>query len=197
MRSRKAIYVIGLAVLTILFLHVFRSIYFPTYWIPTGGMEPTICGQTIDRTSRAITRSGVRIMINRLTYKFKDLVRGDIIVFRYPDKKETNPPMDFVKRLIGLPNDSVKIASGELLINGEKITEPYIMEPTSKDYEAVVSEGNVFVLGDNRNNNADSLLWGFLPIENIKGRVFFRYFPFSRFGFIERQPMTLANETDH
>ncbi len=130
--------------------------------VPSGSMENTILIND-------------RIIANRLEYKFTDVDRLDIIVFEAPD----NPEILFVKRVIGLPNDTVEIINGELFINGEITEEDYLkdgMYGSFGPYE--VPDGHYFMLGDNRRNSEDSRYWENTYVDEsaIKGKVLLRYF---------------------
>ncbi|MCB0168301.1 MAG: signal peptidase I [Anaerolineae bacterium] len=110
--------------------------------------------------------------------------RGDVIVFEPPN----NPNEDYVKRIIGLPGEEVNVINGQVFINGVKLDEPF--EPVPGTYTMpspiVVPPGDVFVLGDNRNNSNDSHNWGPLPIGNIVGRAWVSYWPPDQWGTIPR-----------
>ena len=117
---------------------------------------------------------GDYILVNKVSYIFRDPERGEIIVFRSP----RNPDCDLIKRIIGLPGETVEIRGGKVLINGSPMTEPYVME--SPQYELLPQEipsGYYFVLGDNRNNSADSHNGWFMPRSNIIGKAWFNYWP--------------------
>jgi signal peptidase I len=135
---------------------------------------------------------GEFVLINRLAYQFGGFHRGDIIVFRPPMYPESGfmrrllglPNIsddyeDYIKRIIGLPGDKVKIEKGLVRINGAPITENYLASPPDYSGEWTVPAGNLFVLGDNRNNSADSHAWGFLPEQNILGKALVVYWPFT------------------
>ena len=110
------------------------------------------------------------------------LKRSDIIVFKDPADTEGY----LVKRTIGLPGDVVEIAGGHLYLNGKSPDEPYL----NNSYiiythdPSRVPPGNLFMLGDNRNNSENSSIWGFLPAENVRGKIIFRYWPLNRLGRI-------------
>jgi signal peptidase I len=115
--------------------------------------------------------------------------RGDVIVFRYP----RDPSRDFIKRIIGVPGDTVSIADGVVTVNGAPIDEPYINGGANSDLEPkVVPDGSYFVLGDNRPNSSDSRNWGFVPEENIIGKAMFSYWPLSEFGGVGNQSIDLG-----
>lgn len=165
--------------------------FYPLYWVPTGSMQPTIMGQLVDPATRHILREGDRLIVDRFGYSFANLNRGDIIVFTYPDPDTSREPRDYVQRLIGMPGDRILIASGQLFINGSAVSEPYVSEPAMMDFETVVPVNSVLTLGDNRNNAADGRFWGPLPIANIKGIPFYRYYPTARIGRIERYKISI------
>ena len=149
--------------------------------------------------------NGEYVLISRLSYKLGSYQRGDIIVFRppmYPDAPFwerlfglpgfDNEYEDYIKRIIGLPGETVKIDNGTVYINDVPLTEPYIASPPDYSDEWTVPEGQLFVLGDNRNNSADSHAWGFLPDENILGKALVVYWPFSNFMIIQSHRSALA-----
>jgi signal peptidase I len=114
-----------------------------------------------------------------LRFLFRSPKRGDVVVFRYP----RDPNRDFIKRVIAVPGDTVKIESGVVTVNGQQLEEPYIDEVPSYDFaEQIVPEGAYFVLGDNRSNSYDSHAWGFVPEENIIGQAIFSYWPLEELG---------------
>lgn len=133
--------------------------------VPTGSMEKTI--MTNDR-----------IIAFRLAYLFEGPERGDIIVFRLPDDEK----MLYVKRVIGLPGDTVEIKDGNVYINGsqEALDEPYINSvPNGSFGPYTVPEEHYFMMGDNRNNSLDSRYWTnkYVDKDKILGKVFMRYYP--------------------
>jgi len=118
-------------------------------------------------------QNGEYILISRLSYKFGEPQRGDIIVFSIPGDKS----QDLIKRVIGLPGETITIRNNEVMVNGEKLDEPYIAQPPTYNGEWTVGEGQLFVLGDNRNASKDSHQWGLLPEENIIGKALLIYWP--------------------
>ncbi len=113
--------------------------------------------------------------------------RGDIVVLRSPVE-----PAEYIKRVIGLPGEQVEIRAGDgVYINGHRLLEPYIKEAPGYSWPAggvanVVPAGEVFVLGDNRNNSSDSHIWGFLDERSIVGRAWISYWPREVLGFFEQ-----------
>ncbi len=140
--------------------------------IPSASMEPTI-------------EIGDRVVLWKLAYVFGEPQRGDIIVFAPPEEfAEKN---DLIKRVIGLPGETVEIKDGLVYIDGEPLTEDYLAEPPDYEYGPVtVTDDCYFVMGDNRNDSVDSHLWlnPFLPKDHIRGEAVFRYWPVSRMGGI-------------
>jgi signal peptidase I len=119
--------------------------------------------------------AGDFVIVNKLAYQFSPVPRrGDVIVFKYPPDPETTP---YIKRVIGLPGDQIHIADGKVYINGQLMFEPYLKVVTKLGGDWTVPEGQLFVMGDNRNNSSDSRKWGFVPLENIIGRAELIYLP--------------------
>lgn len=130
---------------------------------------------------RPTLQDGEYILINKLAYKLGEPMRGDIVVFVFP----VNPEEDLIKRIIGLPGDAITVQDGVLSINGVVMNEPYISAPPAYDGTWQVSEGELFVLGDNRNDSRDSHQWGLLPVENVIGRAVLIYWPPEEWQIIE------------
>jgi signal peptidase I len=118
-------------------------------------------------------QNGEYILVNKLAYQIGQPNRGDIIVFRLPGDES----QDLIKRVIGLPGDTVRVSDGIVTINGEKLEEPYIAQNPVYFGEWTVPEGNLFVLGDNRNDSRDSHQWGLLPLDNVIGKSVLIYWP--------------------
>lgn len=140
--------------------------------VPTGSMENTIM-------------AGDRFIGNRLSYIFSKPERGDIIVFKYPDNEEET----YVKRVIGLPGETVVIEDGKIYIDGSKepLKEDYLKEEwtaATGPYTFEVPEDSYFVMGDNRNDSWDARYWTntYVGEEKILGKAIFIYWPFSDFG---------------
>ena len=140
---------------------------------------------SVDKTSMYPTlKPNDRLILEKVTYYFSKPKRGDIIVFKYP--KDTREK--FIKRVIGIPGDKIKIENGILYINGEKQDEKYIKEEMTGDFaETTVPEDSIFAMGDNRNNSMDSRddNVGFIPYKLIIGKAVFRLYPFNSIGRIE------------
>lgn len=125
------------------------------------------------------------LIINEILYRFKSPARGDVIVFRYPG----NPSVFYIKRVIGLPGETVSIRKGVVTItttDGSKLPldEPYIVnEDATYTKDISLNEKEYFVMGDNRPNSSDSRVWGVLPRKNIIGRADLRLLPVKEIGF--------------
>jgi signal peptidase I len=131
-----------------------------------------------------------RLIVEKISYLLHPPERGDIIVFSPPAAvaQACNSPATitqeaFIKRVIGLPGDTVEVRNGTVFINKQPLSEPYIAEPPHNPAKPqVVPPNSYFVMGDNRNNSCDSRFWGDVPRSNIIGRAAFRFFPFDRIG---------------
>lgn len=145
-------------------------------YIPSSSMEPTL--QINDR-----------LIIEKVSYHFHPPDRGDIVVFNPTAALEERNFKDaFIKRVIGLPGDTVQVSRGTVYINGQPLKEDYIAQAPSYDYGPVTVPPNQYlVLGDNRNNSYDSHFWGFVPREKLIGRAFVRFWPFTRLGLLSEE----------
>lgn len=129
------------------------------------------------------------IFTSRITYKFRRPERGDVIVFRSPK----NPDIEYIKRIIAIPGDMVRIQNKEVYVNTIKLTENYTSAKTNlweggylKENDAIlIPQGYYFVMGDNRPNSSDSREFGPIPGGSIVGFVFYRYFPSTKMGVIK------------
>ncbi|MEM9776128.1 MAG: signal peptidase I [Chloroflexota bacterium] len=128
--------------------------------IEGASMEPTL-------------QEGQYLIVNRLSYFLDEPKRGDIIVLHFPNDRSR----DFIKRIAGLPGDTVSISNGEVRVNDVLIDEPYIKDPSPNNQTWVVTEDHYFVMGDNRRNSSDSRSWSFLPEEDIIGEAWVVYWP--------------------
>lgn len=140
----------------------------------------------VDGTSMLPTlEDGEYVLVNKMVMRFGSLEHGDIVVFHFP----RDLGQDYIKRVIGLPGDHVRVFHGKLYINGEEIAEPYTAAPANYNGSWDIPEGNIFVLGDNRNNSSDSHQWGPVSIDNVIGEAIFIYWPPDDWGAIIQPEM--------
>jgi len=169
--------VVALAIFVVIYLFAAQP-----HEVKGGSMEPNF-------------HTGEYILTDKVSYRFVDPQRGDVVVFKSPQ----NPDIDFIKRIIGLPGDRVRITNNAFYINGKQLSEPYIppenfLYPGSflrEGQEVVIPEGEYLTIGDNRPRSSDSREWGTVEKANIVGRSFLRYWPFDQFGVVERPEYNL------
>jgi signal peptidase I len=126
-------------------------------------------------------QDGEYVLVNRLAYRNKMPELGDIIVFASPQATD----LDLIKRVIGLPGDTVSISGGVVQVNGQVLDEPYIAAAPVYNGEWNVPVDKLFVLGDNRNDSSDSHAWGLLPVENVIGKAILIYWPIPDWNLID------------
>jgi signal peptidase I len=125
---------------------------------------------------RPTLMNGERLVVNKFLYRFKEPQRGEIVVFKYP----RDPSRDFIKRVIGVPGDTIELKDGRVFVNGQLQNETYILEKTRGSYPlATVPAGHIFVMGDNRNNSEDSRFRdvGFVSYDLVKGKAIVVFWP--------------------
>ena len=148
-----------------------RPFVVEAYRIPTESMVPTL-------------EVGDRVLASKFTYRIFEPERGDIVVF---DSVDEGDDQTLIKRVVGVAGDEIQVQSGVLYANGEEQEEPYLNDADqSRGFygPTVVPEGHIFVMGDNRGNSADSRVFGPLPLENLKGEAFMRFWPISKISTI-------------
>ncbi len=142
-------------------------------FIPSPSMVPTLA-------------VGDRLLVEKVSYRLRSPQKGDIVVFEPPPQLQEygySASQAFIKRVIGLPGQTVQVDQGKVFIDGQPLNEPYILE--APDYEMPllqVPAGSLFMMGDNRNDSNDSHVWGFLPVQNAIGRAAFRFWPLEKIG---------------
>ena len=142
-------------------------------WVPTGSMEPTIL-------------AGDRLFTVKVLYYFKEPARGDIVVFHVPERARQEPDMPpFVKRVIGLPGETVEIRDGKVYVDGEEYKVKSARVPQNTYGPVEVGKGKLFVLGDNRNASYDSHEWGLLPEENVIAKAVYVIWPLNHIGVLD------------
>lgn len=125
---------------------------------------------------------GERVIVSRISYIVGQPARGDVIVLQYP----LDPSRDFVKRIIGLPGETVAIVNGQVFIDGRPLPpEPYVVYTSTTDMAPLqLGPDEYFVMGDNRVGSSDSRVWGPLPARRIIGKAWLIYYPFDKFGLV-------------
>jgi signal peptidase I len=147
-----------------------RPFVVEAYRIPTESMVPTL-------------EIGDRVLANKFVYRFAEPERGDIVVFESVDGEDQT----LIKRVVGVEGDEIRVQGGLLFVNGEVQDEPYLNHeaPSTGFYgPTTVPEDGVFVMGDNRDNSADSRAFGPLPLDNVEGEAFLRFWPVSGIGLL-------------
>jgi signal peptidase I len=170
--ARVAAEWIGLVVLALVIALLIKTFLFQAFYIPSESMVPTL-------------KVHDRVLVNKLSYKLHPVHRDDIVVFKAP--KNSDPGIDdLVKRVIGLPGESVSGHGGHVYINGKELKEPYLQSDVfTSDFSPVkIPEGHYWVMGDNRGNSRDSRVFGTIAKHEIVGRVFVRIWPLSRLNFM-------------
>jgi signal peptidase I len=179
----------SLAIAVILALFV-RTFVVQAFKIPTGSMENNLLIGDHLLVNKMVFGPGAT-GLERLVMPGRDIRRGDVVVFKYPE----DPERDFIKRVIGLPGETLEVRDKRVYINGNRLDEPYVhyLEPPSSagQYNEVTSydlrerygpvtipAGRYFMMGDNRDNSQDSRYWGYLPREYIKGRALMIYWSY-------------------
>jgi signal peptidase I len=163
---------IGLVVLALVIALLIKTFLFQAFFIPSESMVPTL--QVHDR-----------VLVNKLSYKLHPVHRGDIVVFKAPEGSDPGID-DLVKRVIGLPGESVSARGGHVYIDNKELPETYLPKGTiTTNFSPVtLAPDHYWVMGDNRGNSKDSRVFGPITKNHIVGRVFFRIWPLSRLGFM-------------
>lgn len=160
-----------------IFIVVYLFLFQPNQ-IKGASMEPTFY-------------NGNYIFTSKVTYKLREPIRGDVVVFHSPK----NPEIEYIKRIIGLPGDTIMIQNTSVFVNDRPINEPYISAATELIYGGFLQEGipitvpdnHYFVMGDNRPRSSDSREFGPVTYDSLIGQVIYRYFPFNEAGPIDNQ----------
>ncbi|CAH0122128.1 MULTISPECIES: signal peptidase I [unclassified Paenibacillus] len=173
---------IGIAVVLVV---VIRWFVFAPFIVDGPSMEPNF-------------ETGERLIVNKLLYDFRMPQRGEVVVFHVPDEGR-----DFIKRVIGLPGDTVKVEGDDVYVNGEKVNEYYIQDaieqsnqegrlynsylnfPNGEVPDGTVPEGKIFVMGDNRSNSKDSRSIGYVDIKEVVGRADLIFWPIQKVTIVK------------
>ena len=124
------------------------------------------------------------VIVNKMAYKLGEVKGGDIVVFHYPQ----DPREDYIKRVIGVPGDTITVEGQKVYVNNRPLIEPYISAEPQYTGTWTVPQGQFFVLGDNRNQSSDSHSWGFVPMGNLVGKALVVYWPLDQFKLLS-QPL--------
>ncbi|MCB0131899.1 MAG: signal peptidase I [Caldilineaceae bacterium] len=132
------------------------------------------------------------VLVNKLAYRFGEPETGDVVVFHNP----SNHSQDYIKRVVGLPGDTLEFRDGDVYVNGALLEEPMIVEPTyGPSGEIVISPDHLYVMGDNRDNSKDSRSFGQLSEDLLVGQAWLRIWPFSEWGRVGHQDTTAGPYT--
>jgi len=167
--------ILKIVIIALLIVVPIRYFLFQPFFVRGQSMEPAF-------------ENGDYLIIDEISYRFRSPQRGEVVVFKYPQ----NPSQRYIKRIVGLPGETVEIEAGSVIIfnwEGSQILDESGYLPASRqtpgDIHLSLDEDEYFVLGDNRVSSADSRRWGPLPKENIVGRVLFRAWPFAALAKFE------------
>ncbi len=150
---------------------IIRAFFLQVFWIPSGSMEPTL-------------DINDRIVVNKVIYHFREPRRLETIVFRQVGIPGV-PKRDLIKRLVGLPGETLQVKNGIIFINGQSVEENHTLNQDFANFGPVkIPADSYFVMGDNRPASADSRYWGFLPKKNVIGPAFLRLWPLAKLGLI-------------
>lgn len=145
-------------------------------YIPSPSMVPTLS-------------VGDRLLVDKISYRMHSPNLGDIVVFEPPPQLQAygySSGQAFIKRVIGLPGQTIQVDRGSVLVDGKPLSESYTLEPPEYEMPAVqVPSDSLFVMGDNRNDSNDSHVWGFLPTDNVIGKAAFRFWPWPKIGSLK------------
>ena len=164
-------------VIAVVLALIIRTFVVQAFKIPTGSMRTTLM-------------EGDRILVNKFIYRFTQPKRGDVIVFISPEDKKK----DFIKRLVGLPNENIQILNGAILVNNNPVEEGSILKKQNyynrgdfgaEGQKVTVPPDAYYVLGDNSISSRDSRYWGFMPKKYLLGRAFLIYWPLNRIRIIK------------
>jgi signal peptidase I len=172
-RFRRNVEWVVIVVVAVVAALLVKTYLVEAFYIPSGSMEPTL-------------DVGDRVLVNKLSYHLHDVRRGDVVVFERPPGVQGEPSIhDFIKRVIGLPGDTIETRGDAVFVNGRRLREPYLPAGT-RTIPAIdkqrVPKGKYWVMGDNRTNSSDSRRFGSITRSSIIGRAFISVWPFSHIG---------------
>lgn len=155
---------------------IVKTFVVQAFQIPSPSMEDTLT-------------AGDRVLVNKMGYDADKVSRGDVLVFSRPPGLAAGPddPKDLIKRVVGLPGDELQTKNGSVYVNGRKLEEPYVAAGSSStgiDTPVVVPEGHFYMMGDNRQDSADSRVFGPIDAESVTGRAFMVMWPIGRIAWL-------------
>ena len=169
---RSNVRLVGIAIAIAI---VVRLLIAEPRFIPSNSMDPTL-------------HIGDRLLIEKVSYRFHRPHYGDIVVFEPPPQLQAigyRREQAFIKRVIGLPGDTIRVSQGQVYRNQQPLNEPYILASPQYEMRSVtVPDDALFVMGDNRNDSNDSHIWGFLPMGNVIGHATLRFWPVNNLGTV-------------
>jgi signal peptidase I len=170
---RSAVEWVLIVVAALLTALVIKTFLLQAFYIPSDSMNPTLVQHD-------------RVLVNKLSYHFHDVHRGDVVVFERPPAEADPKIKDLIKRVVALPGETVEGRDGEVLIDGRALHEPYVPKGVqTTDFPAQrIPKGRYWVMGDNRNNSKDSRVFGPIPRSLIVGRAFIRVWPLSKISLL-------------
>jgi len=171
--GRHALEWVGLVAAAVIIALVVKAFLIQAFYIPSASMVPEL-------------KVHDRVLVNKLSYRLHDVHRGDIVVFKAPPGEATAQIKDLIKRVIGLPGETVEGHDGRIFVNNRELKEPYLPKgQVSKAFQAVtVPADSYWVLGDNRLDSKDSTFFGPIRRHGIIGRAFVRIWPLRSFSFL-------------
>jgi signal peptidase I len=171
--TRQAIEWLVLVVGALVIAVLIKTFLFQAFYIPSASMDPTL-------------KVHDRVLVNKLSYHLHSVHRGDIVVFKAPPQEETAQIKDLVKRVIGLPGDTIEARDNHVYINDRLLKEPYLPAGTVTDDlpKQVIPANSYFMMGDNRGESSDSRVFGPIKRSTIIGRAFVRMWPLTHLGFL-------------
>jgi len=151
---------------------IVKTFLLQAFYIPSLSMSPTLHVQD-------------RVLVNKLSYDMHNINRGDVVVFK--SANNDTEIKDLIKRVVGLPGETIETLDGRILINGAPLEEPYLQPDTAPGpavNRQLVPAGHIFVMGDNRSNSKDSRVIGAIPEALVVGRAFVKVWPISDLGLL-------------
>jgi signal peptidase I len=163
---------VAIIVGAVLVAFLVKTFLFQAFYIPSASMSPTL-------------KVSDRVLVNKLSYDLHDVNRGDIVVFRTPPGGGDGTIKDLIKRVVGLPGDTVEAHDGRVFVNGKPLDEPYTHGASTSPFAAQkIPPGHYWMMGDNRPNSRDSRFFGAVNGDLIVGRAFIRVWPIGSIGFL-------------